>query len=94
VSSLPSHLNVTVRAEIDPALDAALTAAQAALDRATDEVITNHPSDAGRWLTLINTIEHEPEYIPLREEYDRQRAISATGAFGRVRYNPPAGSIE
>lgn len=34
---------------------------------------------------------------PLRvpfEDYDRERRISATGAFGRVPYNPPAGSVE
>ena len=27
-------------------------------------------------------------------DYDRERRISATGAFGRVPYNPPAGSLE
>lgn len=28
------------------------------------------------------------------EDYDRERRISATGAFGRVPYNPPAGTLD
>jgi hypothetical protein len=43
----------------------------------------------------IANAEHEPAPAPMPfEDYDRERRISATGAFGSVPYNAPAGSLE
>lgn len=60
-----------------------------------DATVTNHASESGRWLKLMADIEHEPAPEPMPfEDYDRERRISETGAFGGVPYHSPAGSLE
>lgn len=47
----------------------------------------------GRNHELVRQLRTIAAGIPFLD-YDRERQISATGAFGRVRYNAPAGSLE
>lgn len=42
---------------------------------------------------LVGYLQAASARVPFAD-YDRERRISATGAFGRVPYNPPAGTLD